>query len=205
MTTINGMPTEKDKVLYMLRDSPILHARDFSKAGIGSKNLTRMVIKKEIQRIDRGLYTTPGYIPGTYHSLIEASKLIKNGTICLLSALSYYEIGTQNPSVVWIALNRKMRVPRVKNHPIRIAQFSGKAYEEGRTIISVDSTEIHIYNIPKTIADCFKYRNKIGLDVAIEALKEVLLQKKATMDELIYYAEICRVKKIMTTYMEAII
>ena len=205
MYTIYGMITQKGKVLKLLHHSTMIHSREFSKAGIDTKTLTRMVAEGEIHRIVRGLYTSVDYIPGTYHSLIEASKLVGNGVICLLSALSFYEIGTQNPSEIWIAIPRKARIPKIKNYPIRVSKFSGQAFNEGLERITIDNVEIEIFNIPKTIADCFKYRNKIGLDVTVEALKDVLRNKRATVDELLHYAEICRVRNVITPYMESLV
>jgi predicted transcriptional regulator of viral defense system len=205
MHTINGMITQKEKVLKLLHQSTMIHSRELSKVGIDTKTLTRMITEGKIHRIARGLYTSVDYIPGTYHSLIEANKLVGNGVICLLSALSFYEIGTQNPSEVWIAIQRKARMPQIEDYPIRVSRFSGQAFSEGVERITIDNVKIEIFNIPKTIADCFKYRNKIGLEVAVEALKDVLRNKRATVDELLHYAEICRVRNVITPYMESLV
>ena len=180
-------------------------SKDLTSEGIDTKTLTRMVTDGEIQHIARGLYAAADYIPGTYHSLTEACKLVDTGVVCLLSALSFHEIGTQNPPDVWIALLRGSRIPQVNNLPIQVSLFSTTSYNSGIEERIVDGTTIKVYSIPKTIADCFKYRNKIGLDVAIEALKDVIMNRRVALEELIYYAKICRVHKIMMPYLEALV
>lgn len=199
------MNTQADVVYNILKDSTIARSREFTQKGVDTKTISRMVIEGKIIRIARGLYVSPDYIPGIHHSLIQSSIMIENGIICLLSALSYYEIGTQNPSLVWVALSRSARKPKVDTTPVQFIRLSGGAFKEGVSEIFIDNKKIRIYNIPKTIADCFKFRNKIGLDVAIEALRDVLENKKATVDEILYYSEICRVRKIITPYMESLV
>jgi len=172
--------------------------------GIDTKTLTRMVRDGEILRTARGLYALADYTPGTYHSLIEASKLVDHGIVCLLSALSFHEIGTQNPPEVWLAIPRRARMPRVQEYPIRIVRFSENAYGDGIEQSIMDGVEVPVYSIPKTVADCFKYRNKIGLDVAIEALKDVIHGQRTSIDDLIHFAEVSRVREVMRPYMEAL-
>lgn len=198
------MASKKELIFSLLRKTPMMHSREFVKSDIDTKTLTRLANTGKINRISRGLYTLPDYVPGTYHSLIETTKLIENSVICLLSALEYYEIGTQNPSEVWIALDRTKRIPGTKNRPVIVSRFSGKSFTNGISNICIDNIELNIYNIPKTIADCFKFRNKIGNDVAIEALKDVLQNKKTTIRELLHYADICRVKAVMIPYLESL-
>jgi len=145
------------------------------------------------------------YTPGAYHSLIEAGKLVNHGIVCLFSALSFHEIGTQNPSEVWLAIPRRACMPRVQEYPIQIVRFSGDAYTGGVERQNMDGVEVPVYSIPKTVADCFKYRNKIGLNVAIEALKDVIQGRRASVDDLIHFAEVCRVREIMMPYMKSIV
>ena len=199
------MNTQADIVYNILKDSTIVRSREFTQKGVDTKTISRMVVEGKIIRIARGLYVSHDYIPGTHHSLIQSSIMIENGIICLLSALSYYEIGTQNPSLVWVALSRTARKPKVDTTPVQFVRLSEGAFKEGVSEIFIDNKKIHIYNIPKTIADCFKFRNKIGLDVAIEALRDVLENKKATVEEILHYSEICRVRKIITPYMESLV
>lgn len=205
MYTIYSMKTQREIVKELLDTTPLMNSREFSSVGIDTKTLTRMVDEGEIQRIARGLYTAIDYTPGTHHSLIESCKLIDTGVVCLLSALSFHGIGTQNPSDVWIAIPRGTRTPRVSEYPIQIFLFSGDAYSSGLEEHTVDGVVINVYCIAKTIADCIKYRNKIGLDVALEALKDVIQNKRASVDELLHYAKICRVEKVMKPYMESLV
>lgn len=132
------------------------------------------------------------------------SESFPKGTICLLSALRFHEIGTQVPHKVWIALDRRAATPRLEQPKIQVVRFSGFALTEGIESHTIAGVHVRIYNPAKTIADCFKYRNKLGLEVALEALKEGLRSRKASMDELWKYAKICRVAKIMQPYMEAL-
>ncbi|TVR60433.1 MAG: transcriptional regulator [Spirochaetaceae bacterium] len=199
------MKTQRSKVRALLQHSPVISSSEITVEGVDTKTLTRMVREGEIRRIARGLYTSVDYVPGSYHSLFEASKLVENGVVCLLSALSFHEIGTQNPPEVWLAIPRRARMPQVQEHPIRTVRFSGEAYMSGIERRNVDGVEIAIYNIPKTVADCFKYRNKIGLDVAIESLKDVIRNKRSSIDDLIHFAEVCRVREIMRPYMESLV
>ncbi len=159
----------------------------------------------EIKRIVRGLYTTADDIPGTHLSLIESCKLIDTGVICLLSVLVFHEIGTQNPFDVGIPVSRGTRIPEVSEYPIQISLFSGKAYSSGIEEHTVDGVEIRVYSIAKTIADCFKYRNKLGMDIAIDALKDVIQNKRASVDKILHYAMICRVQNVMKPYMESLL
>ena len=205
MYTIYGMKTQKEIVKELLNNTPLMNSREFSSEGIDTKTLTRMVDEGEIKRIVRGVYTTADYIPGTHHSLIESCKLIDTGVICLLSALVFHEIGTQNPSDVWIAISRGTRIPEVSEYPIQISLFSGKAYSSGIEEHTVDGVEIRMYSIAKTIADCFKYRNKLGMAIAIEALKDVIQNKRASVDEILHYARICRILNVMKPYMESLV
>ena len=202
---ISGMSTERDRVHQLFECRPLLRSRELEASGIGRKTIKRMTDAGEILKVAPGLYCSPDYIPGTHYSLIEAQKIVKRGVVCLLSALSYHEIGTQNPSLVWIAIPNRSWRPNTGEAPVNIVTFSGKAFTEGVVVHTVDNEKVRIYSIPKTIADCFKYRNKIGLEVAIEALKDVLQNKRATVDELLHFGNICRVRSVMTPYMESLV
>ena len=199
------MATKREIVLELLKQKPLVLSQELTAEGIDRKTIKRMTDSGELIRVARGLYSAADYIPDSNHSLLEAHKLVRQGVICLLSALAYYEIGTQNPSMVWMAIPNRNWRPRLENSPVQIVRFSGKSYTEGINEINIDNEAVRIYNIPKTVADCFKYRNKIGLDIAIEALKDVLQQKKAAVDELLYYAAVCRVRSVIIPYLESLI
>jgi len=132
------------------------------------------------------------------------SKRIPKATVCLLSALSVHEMTTQSPYEVWVAIDYKARLPQVRDLPVRVVRFSGDALNSGVEYRVIDGVKVPVYNTAKTVADCFKYRNKIGLDVAIEALKEGWSSKKFNMEDIWKYARICRVQKVMQPYLETI-
>lgn len=142
--------------------------------------------------------------PGEHHTIAEACKRVPHGVVCLLSALRLHDLTTQLPHEVWIAVDRKARKPSVDYPPLRVVRFSGDAlsqYVEERTI---EGVEVAVYSPAKTVADCFKYRNKIGLDVAIESLRDCWRKKKATMDMIWKAAEVCRVGRVMRPYVESL-
>ncbi|MHB8166686.1 MAG: type IV toxin-antitoxin system AbiEi family antitoxin domain-containing protein [Sulfuricella sp.] len=123
---------------------------------------------------------------------------------CLLTALQFHELATQLPRQIWIAMPRGSHTPRIDYPPIKMIQFSGEAYAQGIEVHERDHVTLRVYGIAKTIADCFKHRNKIGLDVALEALKDARSRKKASADDLWRYARICRVANVMRPYLEAV-
>ena len=137
--------------------------------------------------------------------LAQVSKRVPHGVICLLSALQFHDIGTQSPFEVWVAIDQKAAEPKIDYPPIRIVRFSGKALSEGIENHQIEGVEVKIYNKAKTIADCFKFRNKIGLDIALEALKDSRQRKLCTNDQIWEYAKLCRVSNIMKPYLEAML
>ncbi len=199
------METQREKVYRLLKSQPLLRTQEITNHGVDRKTIQRMVEKGELIRISRGFYADPNHLPGIHYSIAEAQKTVKHGVICLLSALSFHQIGTQNPSQIWMAIPRSTRLPSPGSVPIKLVTFSGRAFEEGILEEIVDGIKIRIYDIPKTIADCFKFRNKVGLDVAIEALKDVIQNKRSSVDDILYYAEIRRVRNVITPYLESIL
>jgi predicted transcriptional regulator of viral defense system len=200
---------KEDTKISRLRDlaqrTGILHARELSPLGIPQRYLGRLCAEGFLVRTGHGLYMT-SIGPETMHlGLAQAAKAVPKGVICLLSALRFHEIGTQVPHQVWIAMDRRSARPRVTHPRIQIVRFSGKSLEEGIGEHDIAGTRVRIYNPAKTVADCFKYRNKIGLDVALESLREAIRGRKCTADDLWRYAQICRVSKVMRPYMEAIL
>lgn len=183
----------------------ILRPKDLDKYGIPRKYLNILFHKGKLERIARGLYVSPEVEPTENRTLVEVIKRVPNGVICLLSALLFHDLTTQVPHEVWIAIDRKQRLPKKSGLPMRIFRFSGDALRKGIEKHIIEGVVIKVYNPAKTVADCFKYRNKIGLDVAIEALRDCKRGKKATNDQLWQYAKICRVMNIVRPYLEAII
>jgi predicted transcriptional regulator of viral defense system len=138
------------------------------------------------------------------HGLALTGAAVPQGVICLLSALRFHGIGTQLPSQVWIAIDRRARRPALKYPPLRVVRYTGAALTEGVREHRVEGQQVRVYGVAKTLADCFKYRNKIGLDVALEALREAWRSRRFTMDELERHARICRVQRVMKPYLEAL-
>ena len=140
-----------------------------------------------------------------HHTLAEAAKRVPHGVICLLSALRFHGLTTQAPHEVWIAIAHKARRPRADHPPLRVVHFSGKALSYGVEEKKLEGVNVRLFGPAKTVADCFKYRNKIGLDVALEALRDCYRQRRATMDELFEAAKVCRVARVMQPYLESLV
>lgn len=139
-----------------------------------------------------------------HHTLVEATRRVPHGIICLLSALRFHDLTTQNPFQVWLAVERKARVPKPESIPIRFIYMSGLAFEEGIEKHMVEGVILHVFGAAKCVADCFKYRNKIGVDVAVEALFDYRRSQGYDADALWHFAKVCRVSTVMRPYMEAI-
>ncbi len=198
--------TDKTKrILELARRSGVVSAGEARVEGVHHEYLRQLCAEGKLVRESRGLYTLADAEVTVHHGLVQASKAIPKGVICLLSALRFHEIGTQAPHEVWMAIDRRAARPRIKQPRMRIVRFSGKALTEGIEERRVEGVAVRIYNPAKTVADCFKYRNKIGLDVAIEALRDTIRDRKSSIDDLWRYAKVCRVTKIIRPYMEAIL
>jgi predicted transcriptional regulator of viral defense system len=196
--------SEKAKrVLALARDLGILRIRDVTARGIHPEYVRRLWKRGLLMRAGRGLYVAADGEVSVHHTLAEAAKSVPHGVGCLLTALRFHDVGTQSPHQVWMALDRRAARPRIEHPPIRIVRFSGAALAEGVEEHRVEGVPVKVYCPAKTVADCFKYRNKIGLDVAMEALRDCLRQRKCSVDELWHYAKVCRVANVMRPYLEA--
>lgn len=197
--------TQERKILEILKTSAFLRSRDLKNHGLSRTALMRLVRKGEAIRARRGLYMRPGG-PDTEHvSLLEVAKMVPSGVICLLTALRFHGIGTQDPYQVWIAIGRKSKLPRISNTLVRIVRFSEASLRYGLEEHEIHGTTLRITAPAKTVADCFKYRNKIGLDVALEALKDGFRDRRFTADELYRAALVCRIWKVIKPYAEALV
>jgi predicted transcriptional regulator of viral defense system len=183
---------------------PIIRTRDAIALGIHPEYLRRWVERGELIRTGRGLYTRADADFTAHHSLAAAGMRVPHGVICLLSALQFHGIGTQAPFEVWMAIDNHARRPNSDSPPLRSIYMSGAALTEGVEIHSIDGTPVQIFNPAKTIVDCFKYRHKIGVDVAIEALRDSKPSRRASIDELWRYAKICRMTEVMRPYLECL-
>lgn len=193
------------RVLDLAREKGILRPRDLHLQGLPADYLWRLYRKDKLEKVGRGLYAFPDADIGEHHSLVEATLRVPHGVVCLLSALRLHELTTQSPFEVWMAIEVKARRPKEKIIPLRIVRFSGEAFTAGVESHRVEGTEVKVYSPAKTVADCFKYRNKIGLDVAMEALRDCWRKKLVTADDLWRYAEVCRVARVMRPYMESLV
>lgn len=199
-----GAPSHEQAVLKLARQRRLLHVRDVVALGVPTVVLTRLTRSGLLERTGRGVYSLTGQPASAGRSLAEVSLRAPRGVICLLSALRVHEIGTQSPFEVWVALPPGVVPPRIASPSIRVIRMSGASLAEGIDRVRVDGVSVPVYNAAKTIADCFKFRNKIGLDVALEALREGWRERKVTMDDLWRYAALNRVANVMRPYLEAL-
>lgn len=199
------LSTDREKALKLARRRQGVTSRELATAGIHRQALTRLVAAGELERVIRGVYRLPEQPLTEHHGLVMASAAVPQGVICLLSALQFHGLGTQLPHEIWIAIDRRARRPALKYPPLRIVRYTGEALTGGVESHRLEGRPVRVYNVAKTVADCFKYRNKIGLDVALEALREAWRARRFTMDELHRYAGICRVQRVMRPYLEALV
>jgi predicted transcriptional regulator of viral defense system len=193
-----------DRLLALARQRGVLRPRDLEPEGLSRETLRRLTAAGDLERRGRGLYVVADAATSEHEMLAAASARVPHAVVCLLSALRFHELTTQNPSEVWLAIDHKARTPAVRDLPLRIVRFSGKARVKGIEEHEVDGVTVRIYNPAKTVADCFKYRRKIGTDVALEALRDCWRSKRCTMDELWRYAAACRVTNVMRPYLETV-
>lgn len=186
------------------RRAGLLRSRDLERMGLSRPTVAALADAGELIRVARGVYAPADHELTERHSLAVACTRVPHGVVCLLSALAFHGLTTQNPSEVWLAIAPESRKPAPGSPPLRIARFSGAALSRGIEIHQTDGTRIRVYSVAKTVADLFKYRNKIGTDVAVEALRETLRYRRATIAELAHAAKTCRVDKVMRPYLEAL-
>jgi predicted transcriptional regulator of viral defense system len=198
------MINRRQQLLELARKQGVLRSRDATEHGISTKYLTLLEREGQLERIERGIYVPVDAEPSDRHTLAEAAKRVPRGVICLLSALRFHEITTQQPFEIWMALEEKAWQPQVTYPPMRFVRFSGEAWAYGVEEHPVEGVPVRVYGPAKTVADCFKYRNKIGLDVALEALRDTWRQRRASMDELWRAAGVCRVQRVMQPYLESL-
>jgi len=200
------MPSSKlQKVIKLFRKKGVVRPKELKRIGVSAVYLNKLYLEGILERPSRGIYTLKDANVSEHQTLIEASKRIPQGVVCLLSALQFHKITTQLPFEVWLAIDVKARRPQGDLPPLRICRFSKSALSYGVEKHKIDDAVVKIYSPSKTVADCFKYRNKIGIDVAIEALRDVWTKKKASMDELHRASKVCRVSNVMRPYLESIV
>ena len=199
-----NMETADERLLKLVRSQGLVRPRDLAPQGIPRVSLTRAVNRGELERVGRGLYGLPDRPISEHGTLAEVARRVPKGVVCLLSALRFHGLTTQAPFDVWLAIEHKAPAPKVEYPPLRIVRFSGEAWSEGIEVHDVDGVPVRISGIAKTVADCFKYRNKIGLDVALEALRDAWREKSVSSDDLWRYAKVCRVANVMRPYLDSL-
>lgn len=206
MTTFTHTASRSPRrtVLAKANRSGVVLARDVLRNGIHTQTLTRLVAKGQLERVGRGVYRRPDADITEHHSLVLASAAIPTGVVCLVSALVFHGVGTQIPHQVWLALDRRARKPFASPVPVNVVRFSGAALTFGVETHRLEGQPVRVYSLAKTLADCFKYRNKIGIDVAVEALRESIAEGRLTPAELGPAARVCRVERVLRPYLEAL-
>jgi len=194
----------KNPVLRIIRQMGLVRPVDLETRGIPRAQLYSLVRKGLVARQARGIYVASQHPFTTEHTLAQVAKRVPAGAFCLLTALRFHGLTTQSPADVWIALPEKARKPRLDYPRLRVARFSGPALSEGIETHRLEGVDVRIYSAAKTVADCFKYRNKVGIDVAVEALRDFSRRHRGGATELARFARICRVTRVMQPYLDAI-
>jgi predicted transcriptional regulator of viral defense system len=199
------IPSVTDQIMHLARTQSLLRSRDVEARGIPREYLLRLHRQGFLRRAAKGVYTLAETAVTEHHSLAVVAKIVPHGVVCLLSALRFHALTTQDPWQVWIAIDNQARRPSLRSPSLRVVRFSGKALTEGIEEHTIEDVPVRIYGAAKTIADCFKYRHKIGIDIAVEALKDALKRSEPAIDEIHRFAEVCRVDRVMRPYLEAIV
>ena len=194
-----------NRVLGLASRRGSITRQEVIRAGIHTQTLSRLVHAGTLERAGRGRYRLPDAPTTEHHGLALVAAGVPKAVICLLSALSYNRIGTQLPHEVWIAIDRRSRRPAMSYPKLRVLRFSGEALTAGIETHRIEGEAVKVYGVAKTLADLFKYRNKIGLDVCLEALRDAWSARRFTMNEIHHFAAICRVERVMRPYLEALV
>lgn len=198
------LTSPRQQVLTLARRSGLLRAKDLDAIKVPRNCLTRLVEEGLLERRGRGLYALAGRDVSEQETVREAAMLVPTAVVCLLSALRLHGLTTQNPHEVWMALRRNQWRPKHRYPPIRVVRMSGHAMTEGIQEKRIDGMWVRVFSPAKTVVDCFRYRNKIGLDVAIEALREATRRKRASIGEISTIAKRLRMERIMRPYLESL-
>jgi predicted transcriptional regulator of viral defense system len=194
-----------DKILEISSLQGLIRSNDMVKLGATRALITRLVKKGQLEKVARGIYMKADRVPSDLDNLVEVSLKVPKSIFCLLTALSLHEVTTEMPHEAWIGLEYGGKKPQFDFPPVRIIKFSGEAFSYGVETKIITGVSVRLTSVAKTVADCFKYRNKIGLDVAIEALKDGWRKKLFTIDELNKAAQINRVRNVMRPYIETVL
>src|SRR5579862_7421192 len=178
----------------------LLPARDLENRGLSRQQIRRMAARGELLHIGRGIYSRPDATVTENHTVAQVCAHVPHGVVCLASALQFHNLTTQNPWQVWLMIDRHARTPRIEYPPVRVVRSGGEALSAGIEEHRIEGVQVRVTSPAKTVVDCFKYRNKIGIGVALEALKEFLDERGEDRDALRTYAGVCRVEQVMRPY-----
>jgi predicted transcriptional regulator of viral defense system len=200
------MKSAQEKAIEFIKEAGgLIRTNEALERGIHRRTLYGLRDEGILIQVSRGLFQLADIEIPAQVSLAEVSKRVPNGVVCLISALAFHELTTQTPHYVWLAVERKARKPKIKYPPLRVFFFSGDMFSQGIKIINVMNQKVKIYNAPKTVIDCFRWQKAVGLDVAIEAVKEYLKRRDSSPSELVHYAKLCKVEKLVRPYLQAIV
>jgi predicted transcriptional regulator of viral defense system len=207
--TVRKKPQSDDattRLLSLARRRPVLRARDIAEQGIHTGTLTRMTRSGALEKVGPGRYRLARKQRLTeHHDLVVAATAVPRSIVCLISALRFHDIGTQLPTEVWLAVSRGTRVPRLTAPPLRVVNISPAVFDVGIEEHRIEGQVVRIYSLARTVADCFRFRNKIGLDVALEALTDAWRTKRLDLDELNRIAKKLRVQRVIQPYLETVV
>jgi predicted transcriptional regulator of viral defense system len=185
-------------------EATVLRSKDLEERGLSRTSISDAVVSGELDRVGRGMYALPSSAMTEHHSLVQACMRVPAGAICLLSALRFHDLTSQNPHEVWMAIGPKDRIPKSDNPPLRIVRFGERCFELGLETHEVEGTPLRIYSVARTVVDLFRYRHKIGIDVALEAFKEGWQEKRFTLKEINDIASKCRMARVIKPYLESL-
>jgi len=198
------MSKNHKRILELARKTTIIRPRDVAALGIPREYVGRMASSGKLARVGRGLYMLPDAEVTAERALAETAKAVPHAVVCLLTALRFHGLTTQGPHQIWLAVENKAWRPRATPWPVRVVFMSGAAFHAGIETHRIEKIPVRVYSAAKTVADCFKYRHKIGLDLAVEALRDYLRRNRAGADDVWRYAKICRVTRVIQPYLDAV-
>ncbi|HOA61884.1 MAG: type IV toxin-antitoxin system AbiEi family antitoxin domain-containing protein [Verrucomicrobia bacterium] len=198
--------SKAEQTLRLVKRLGMARPKDAAPYGIEPFHFRRLLHQGKLAQVARGIYRLAEHEPSTHphHRLAEAAKRVPHAVVCLQSALQFHRLAKQTPPEVWLAIDRKARRPSVEGMAIRFVRFSGAALLEGTEEHSIENVPVRVTSCAKTVVDLFKYRNKIGRNIALEALRNCLRKQKCSMDELWRFAIVCRVETVIGPYLEAL-
>jgi predicted transcriptional regulator of viral defense system len=204
--SLSGPTSTAERALSIFRaHGGVLKTQNAMKLGIHPRTLYALRDGQLLERLDRGLYRAADGKPLGNPDFVTVALKVPKGVICLISALAFHQMTAQVPHAVYLAISANDQAPALRYPPLRLFWYSKTAFEDGVTAVDMDGINVRIYSAERTLADCFKYRNKIGIDVCVEALNLYHRRGRMKLDRLEHYAKLCRVERVMRPYMEAIL